>query len=150
MKYAQKVGIANRAQDIPGKRDNENAAIANGCATRNAARHCFVASAQSPIAPHCKEIAAGPFAKYGEAEKCAEEHQRPPSSAARLRQFGVCRPQIACLAEHVRGAAIASVIQALKSMSGVAARANPIAATLVEKINGASSTGLEREFASPP
>src|SRR6185437_6113533 len=150
MKVRMKFGLRIAHRTYQGSATMQNMAIASGCAVRKATRHCFVASAQRPMAPAARIIAAGPFASTASPRKA-------PNKAIDRRLALRARP---CLSPAPYSApedrracapfAIAKVSEALNSMSGVAARENPMAAMLVEKMSGASKLGLEREatFAS--
>src|SRR5208282_3056353 len=137
-----KSGLRRAQRTYQGRATTQNEAIATGWSIRNAARQCFVARAQIPIAPPDRIIAAGPFARTASPRnapnpKIAVKSPRYPASAGSVgpRTTPACRNIVAAQA-------IASVTEAEKSISGVAARENPMAATLVEKNSGARSAGL--------
>src|SRR5271156_22100 len=150
MKTCRKSGLRRAQRTYHGRATAQNAAIATGCARRRAARQFDVASAQIPTAPPARITAAGPLASTPS-----------PSDAPHKRRIGRSRFIIfVCAAVVMRSApdrlrtlaaqTIASVIAALNSMSGVAAREKAMAATLVEKIMGARSVELLDKFSAPP
>ena len=100
------------------------------------------------IAPPARITAAGPLARTPRprnapkrARVVVETFWSATKKALLLRSAPAWRMQVAA-------AAMAKAIEALKSMSGVAARAKPMAATLAEKIMGASKDGTIAEFVS--
>src|SRR3984957_10485333 len=124
-----------------GKATTQKAAIAIGWARRNVARRFLVVSAQMASAPPARITAAGPLARTPKPRK-APNKTRVKIDA---RWFGdgslSAERRVPASLRTAAAAAMARVIEALKSMSGVAARAKPMAATLLEKTMGARRTG---------
>src|SRR5580658_3340463 len=150
MKTCRNSGLRRAQSMYHGRATAQNVAIATGCARWSAARHCDVASAQMATAPPERITAAGPFAST---PNPSDAPHRIRIGRSRFLVLDSAPSRTRSAPARVRALAaqtIARVIAALNSMSGVAARENAIAATLVEKITGASRAELVDKSSSLP
>src|ERR1700691_5472379 len=118
----------------------QNDPIAIGWTSRKAARQFELARAHIPIAPPASITAAGPFSR----------NARPRFFRRRSLETAPDARSNPCDRNTPDPEAIAKATNALKSISGVAARENPIAPTEVQNINGANSAGVSRKFSASP
>src|ERR1700731_1821197 len=111
-----------------GRAMTQKAAIASGWARRRMARQWLVASAQMPTAPVARITAAGPFASTPRARAAPNKQEGHRSWRGAPADFSRLPRSAPAWRKAQAALAIAIVRQALKSMSGVAARAKPTAA----------------------
>src|ERR1700722_15014130 len=98
-------------------------------------------------APPARITAAGPLARTPRPRKAPNKIKLRAEALGWGDGISVDR-KTPRLRRRFAAAAMARAIDALKSMSGVAARAKPMAATLVAKIIGARRTGCARPVAA--
>src|ERR1700722_7100694 len=144
----RKSGLRRAQRTYQGRATTQNVAMAMGGARRRAARRCEVASAQTPIAPPARITAAGPLARTPRPRNAPKRARVPAESSWSAAKKALLPRSAPAWRMQVAAAAMARAIEALKSISGVAARAKPMAATLAEKIMGESKDGAIAEFVS--
>src|ERR1700691_835567 len=127
----------------------QNDPIAIGWTSRKAARQCELRRAHIPIAPPASITAAGPFARTA-SPRYTPKDARPRFFRRRSLETAPDARSNPCDRNTPDPEAIAKATNALKSISGVAARENPIAPTEVQNINGANSAGVSRKFSASP